>query len=235
MLTGEIRRISTDSLGGQGDLGSYKPVFSADGKSIAFYGQASNLVTGDSNTVFDTFQVGNPFLGVTDATTLTTPSGRSWEIARQGNAGQINQGSGDAFNGLNRLAVDGNFFTTTSTSSLDDNGRTVVSATNLMSGLGVRREMTVPPGGSQDFARTIDVFTNPTGEAIAVPVRLFGNLGTDELTTVFATSDRDSILEPTDTWFATDDDDPFGGAAGRRALAAFAIQLEPTTDRPGGH
>ena len=81
------------------------------------------------------------------------------------------------------MEVDGNFFTTTATSSLDDNGRTVVTSTNLMSGLGVRREVTVPPAGSQDFARTIDVFTNPTGEAITVPVRLFGNLGTDELTT----------------------------------------------------
>ena len=47
---------------------------------------------------------------------------------------------------------------------------------------------------------------------------------------VFATSDRDSILEPTDTWFATDDDDPFGGAPAVVHLlrSQFNLSLQPT-------
>ncbi len=74
-------------------------------------------------------------------------------------------------------------------------------------------EVTVPSTGSYNFARTVDTFTNSTGSAITAPVRIVGNLGSDASTTVFATSDGDLLVEPTDWWFGTDDAD---GTARRR-------------------
>ncbi len=58
-----------------------------------------------------------------------------------------------------------------------------------------------PLTGAQDFARTVDTFTNSTGSSITAPVRVVGNLGSDANTVVFATSDGDTIVEPTDWWF----------------------------------
>jgi len=129
--------------------------------------------------------------------------------------GQLVQGTNNAFDGLNRLQVDGVDYTPTisQTVSTDDNGRTVVTPIVAMSGLDVFREVTVPDAGSEDFARTIDSFTNSTGTNITVPVRIVGNLGSDLDTTVFATSDGDTIVEPTDSWFGTDDADGTGTPA----------------------
>jgi hypothetical protein len=77
----------------------------------------------------------------------------------------------------------------------------------------MRRAVTVPSAGTIDFSRTIDTFTNSTGSSIATPVRIVGNLGSDAATTVFATSDGDLLVEPTDLWFGTDDGDGTGTPA----------------------
>ncbi|QGQ22044.1 hypothetical protein F1728_04755 [Gimesia benthica] len=92
-------------------------------------------------------------------------------------------------------------------------GRTVVSNVQSLSGLDVHREITVPNTGYQDFARTIDVFHNPTASAITETVRIVGNLGSDRETIVFNTSDGDTIVEPTDLWIGTDDADGSGTPA----------------------
>lgn len=89
-----------------------------------------------------------------------------------------------------------------------DDGRTVVTPTQQLAGLNVQRQVTVLSQGTTDFARTIDVFTNPTNETIATTARVSGNLATG--TTVVATSDGDATLEPTDLWFITDDADGTG-------------------------
>ncbi len=41
-----------------------------------------------------------------------------------------------------------------------------------MSGLDVHREIAVPDTGNEDFARTVDVFHNPTGSTINTTVSL---------------------------------------------------------------
>jgi len=53
--TGETTRVSVDSAGAQGDNYSYLPSISADGRFVAFYSAASNLVAGDTNHTVDVF------------------------------------------------------------------------------------------------------------------------------------------------------------------------------------
>ncbi|MEF8708956.1 MAG: M10 family metallopeptidase C-terminal domain-containing protein [Candidatus Accumulibacter propinquus] len=55
LLSGAIQRVSTDAAGAQGNGQSYKARFSADGRSVVFTSDTSNLVAGDSNSVSDVF------------------------------------------------------------------------------------------------------------------------------------------------------------------------------------
>jgi hypothetical protein len=99
------------------------------------------------------------------------------------------------------------------TATLADSGASFRTNPELVSSLSVSRKLTVPSAGSQDFARTIDSFSNSTGAAITAPIRIVGNLGSDATTSVFATSDGDLLVEPTDLWFGTDDADGTGTPA----------------------
>ncbi len=143
---------------------------------------------------------------------FTSPGGMLFDIqARSRNAGQLLQGSGNSFDGLNRLQINGaNFGPAGLMNASYDYGRTFTTGTQSISGLSVFREVTVPNAGPQDFARTIDVFANPTGSPITTTIKIVGNLGSDGATTVFATSDGDLTVEPTDLWFGTDDGDGSG-------------------------
>jgi Tol biopolymer transport system component len=53
--TGVTERVSVDSAGSEGDGPSDWPAISADGRFVAFYSPATNLVTGDTNGEFDVF------------------------------------------------------------------------------------------------------------------------------------------------------------------------------------
>ena len=55
LVTGAITRVSTSAAGLQGNGSSFNPVFSPDGSKIAFFSDATNLVTGDSNGATDVF------------------------------------------------------------------------------------------------------------------------------------------------------------------------------------
>ena len=52
---GTTARASVDSSGNQGDFGSHGPTLSGDGKSVAFWSFADDLVAGDSNFASDVF------------------------------------------------------------------------------------------------------------------------------------------------------------------------------------
>ena len=84
--------------------------------------------------------------------------------------------------------------------TFDDLGRTIVTPSQTVASLQVSREVTVPSTGTQDFARTVDVFQNPTNAPIITTVRIVGNLGSYAATTVFGTSDGDTDIELTDRW-----------------------------------
>ncbi|MEG3845129.1 hypothetical protein [Microcoleus sp. herbarium14] len=53
--TNTTTRVSVNSSGNQGNLGSISAVVSADGRFVAFQSNASNLVTGDTNGTSDIF------------------------------------------------------------------------------------------------------------------------------------------------------------------------------------
>jgi Tol biopolymer transport system component len=51
--TGTTTRISVSSADAEGNSGSFLPSTSAEGRFVAFYSDASNLVGGDTNDAFD--------------------------------------------------------------------------------------------------------------------------------------------------------------------------------------
>ncbi|MCA9020052.1 MAG: hypothetical protein KDA74_07925, partial [Planctomycetaceae bacterium] len=116
-------------------------------------------------------------------------------------------------------------------SQFDDDQQTLITNPQILSDLDVHREVTVPNTGGQDFARTVDVFHNPTESAITETVTIVGNLGSDGETVVFNTSDGDTIIEPTDLWIGTDDADGSGTPAiihyihGPQGLIPLTVEL----------
>jgi archaellum component FlaF (FlaF/FlaG flagellin family) len=66
LQTSEVVRVSTDSAGGQSDAGSSSPTLSQNGRYVAFYSVASNLVSDDENFSSDIFMRSNPFAQVLD-------------------------------------------------------------------------------------------------------------------------------------------------------------------------
>jgi hypothetical protein len=202
--------------------------FNADGKTdLAVANQSSN-------TVGVLLNAGQYRLGVRE---LDSPQAFRFAVQTRGfGAGQLVEGTGHAFDGAGRLEVASQTFASTLvTDFLDDGGRTVVTPTPVISGLYVTREITVPATGGEDFARTVDVFSNPTSSPVTTTVRIVGNLGSDAATTVWSTYDGDTNVETTDQWIGTDDADGTGAPAvihyihGPRGLQPTMIRL--TGDR----
>jgi len=54
-LTNTTTRVSVDSAGNQANSSSFVPSISADGRFVAFYSEATNLVPGDTNNTYDIF------------------------------------------------------------------------------------------------------------------------------------------------------------------------------------
>jgi len=54
-VTGTTTRVSVSSTGAQGDGESYGPSLSADGRYVAYFSRATNLVGGDTNGSYDVF------------------------------------------------------------------------------------------------------------------------------------------------------------------------------------
>jgi hypothetical protein len=91
-VTGETSRASVSSYFWQGNGGSWYPSLSADGRYVAFWSWASNLVTGDTNEAADVFVHDRYLPGDTDhdgdvdlvdlgalAGAYGTTSGATWE------------------------------------------------------------------------------------------------------------------------------------------------------------
>ncbi len=70
-LTGEVTRVSVDSLGVEGNDYSFRPSISGDGRFVAFESGASNLVFGDTNFHSDIF-VHDRLLGTTERINVST-------------------------------------------------------------------------------------------------------------------------------------------------------------------
>jgi Tol biopolymer transport system component len=63
--TGATERASVDSAGGEGNGDSFEAAISADGRSVAFFSNATDLVAGDTNNVGDVLVHDRP-MGVTE-------------------------------------------------------------------------------------------------------------------------------------------------------------------------
>ena len=72
LQTGTTTRVSTSSLGAQGDGSSYNTSISADGRFIVFASNASNLVAGDANGVISDIFVRDQYSPPTDISLSAT-------------------------------------------------------------------------------------------------------------------------------------------------------------------
>jgi uncharacterized delta-60 repeat protein len=196
--------------------GALDTTFNGSGIAVAGNPTASayayNMLEDPSGKLVVNGYTGNwPYVSFTlvrfdPAGNLLSPDGFAFNPAAGGfGAGELLQGTGNAFNGVNRLQVGGiDYAPSVQPVTFANGGRTLVTPSQALSGLTVSRKITVPNTGSQDFARTVDVFTNPTGSAISTTVNLIGNLGSDAATQVFATSTGGSTPGVNDQWFGTD-------------------------------
>jgi len=119
----------------------------------------------------------------------------------------LNQGAfTDAFDGALVMAVNGTVFKNPD-ATLDLTGTTVTSDLRNIGGLNTQVQFFFEP--SNTAVRVVYSFSNTTGAALPANVLIDSNLGSDGNTLVAGTSDGDTVIEPSDTWFVTNDD---GGA-----------------------
>jgi uncharacterized delta-60 repeat protein len=158
---------------------------------------------------------------------LTSGGGRVFAVDTAGDgAGQLL--GGELLDAANRLTVGGAAYTGPAAPAFvaADEGQTVVLPERMMGDLAVSRRVTVPLAGG-NFARTVEAVRNPTPATATATatVRLTTNLGSDGATAVFATSDGDVLVEPTDWWVGTSD-----GTGGPAVIHVFRSPtgLQPT-------
>ena len=198
--------------------------FNGDGKPDV---AVANSFTGAVAVLLNTY-------GLTPVA-MTTPNGFSFDVA----VGQFGpgefvassasgsfSGESDALNGYGRLYVGGSLLSpTAATYSTANSGQSLLLGSGTAAGLTVSREVSVPDSGSQDFARTVDTFTNSTGSSIETTVQIVANLGSNGATTVFATSDGDTTVDAGDQWIGTEGD-------GTPAIITYIdgpLSLQPTS------
>jgi Tol biopolymer transport system component len=91
--TGYTTRISLDDSGGQSDGASFRPSLSADGRYVAYFSDASNLVAGDTN-------------GASDVILFDSLSGATKRVSVLGGGGEANGSSlRPVLSGNGRLVV----------------------------------------------------------------------------------------------------------------------------------
>ena len=97
---GSTERVSVSRDGGDPNGPSYGPRISADGRYVAFYSHASNLVDGDTNNRWDVF-----VRDLVDGTTerVSVPDGASGSGGGDGDRG--GQGNGDSVDSESRPAI----------------------------------------------------------------------------------------------------------------------------------
>jgi hypothetical protein len=80
LVSGVTSRISVASDGAQANYDSYIPSISADGRYVAFYSGASNLVSGDTNEVWDVFVHEMDIITITPASFRSAASPDGWVL-----------------------------------------------------------------------------------------------------------------------------------------------------------
>ena len=157
LQSGATTLASTDSLGSQGNGGAYRPTLSSDGRHVAFYSDASNLVPGDTNGFADVF--------VKDLQTNAILRANVDNAGPQGNAGSFNPVLGaDASrviftsNASNLLADDTNANSDVFLATLPVHTANTATNVSVTPGLGVFRT-----AGTGTFELTADVTNTDDG------------------------------------------------------------------------
>ena len=153
LATGTTSRVSVSSTGGEADGTSGAPSLSADGRFVAFFSAAANLVADD--TAFDD-------VFVHDSTTGTTE-----RISLSAAGGQANANSGPSL--TNGLSVDGRFAVFQSVASNlvagDTNGFTDVFVRDRLAAATTR--VNVPGSGVEANAESFNAAISGDGRVVA--------------------------------------------------------------------
>ncbi len=212
--TSAVSRGSGDALG---DGASRAPIISEDGQSVVFLSDASNLIAGDHNQAPDAFVV-----RLQDIASVLFTGGNGQTIAIDGNgrsSGQlirgtpVHPGAPSALDAANRLQIDGVEFSTFGGGMIVDNGDGYVTSVGAFSGLDVTRRVNILDTLGHSFVRSVESFFNPTSSTVTATIRMIANASSDDETSVFNTSDGDTMIETTDWWMGTDDMDGNGASA----------------------
>lgn len=188
---------------------AFSPRLNEDGSRVVFLMDDAFLMDGDYNGITDAFiaDVDSP-----STPSLATPSLSTFDIDVKGyGTGAILEGPLDTFDEYGKFKV--NLFDYRSEMVSRDGlgGQEIeLDQADLVSFL-VNREVYAPNTGAYDFVRMVDTFQNVSGTTLNLNVDYLGNLGSNDQTQVFATSDGDLSIESTDLWIATDDANPDGG------------------------
>ncbi|MEM6363212.1 MAG: FG-GAP-like repeat-containing protein [Planctomycetota bacterium] len=201
----QLLLVSYSDANGLSNSNSYASAISGDGRFVAFQSDASNLAAGDNNSTRDIW-----LARLEEETQLVRVSNEFvFDVDLHGHgAGQLLHGTTNAYDGLNRLIVEETQFSvSTGDYWLDDDEQTIVLGSLITDGIEVHREVSIQDSAGPALARTLDAFSNTLEMQTTISVRVVGNLGSDEETVVFSTSDGDTTVEPTDQWIGTDDQD----------------------------
>lgn len=138
---------------------------------------------------------------------LQSEHGLIWDVSTT--EGVIWNGSGDAYDGAFYLEVNSVQYSTYMNASEELEGRGYLLHPVNSGDLFMSRHIFVSKTAG-DFARFLDVIENPTEADIAASIAITGNLGSDGGTVMMGSSNGDTVLDLTDLWFATDDEDGSG-------------------------
>ncbi len=139
---------------------------------------------------------------------LTSGGGFLFDI-QDTSGGELSNGTSDAYDFAYSLSVNGTTYVAGGTDMTTLSGRNVILRSATIGSLTVQRQVYVPASGG-DYARYLDVVTNPGSSGATVTLNIRGNLGSDSGTVLYATSSGDASLTGADTWFGTDDSDASG-------------------------
>lgn len=163
------------------------------------------------------------------AITMMSAGGYRWDVSDT-SGGELIDGTSDAYDGCYYLSVDDAMYRS-SGHTLSADGRTQTLSESRVGPLLVQRIVYVPAAGG-DWARYLDVLTNPGASEVSARVRIHGNLGSDGATRIFGSSSGDLTVNTDDAWFATDDEDGSGdpslvhlfqGGPGSGALVSASV------------
>ncbi|MFN3200918.1 MAG: lectin-like protein [Bradymonadia bacterium] len=145
--------------------------------------------------------------------------------------GDLDEGTSDAFDGINNLNVNDRRFPSQNNAVLINNDREFVFGPDVHQGLIVTRQHFVPDDSG--YVRVLETFENPSDEAYIATIDYDGDLGSDEDTRIEASSTGDLIVNVDDAWFVTDDgpnDDPTIGHAYGSPEALLRLSNQDASD-----